>query len=321
GNSSMGAARAMQVAKQYIEIYSPGLTQNSNAIIAAPASERGWGPIGYSLIFSTISKVQRLLPIDPNRIYLTGQSMGGHLSYRMGLMFPDRFGAVSPHSGGYNFVEKGSIGNLINVPGRAIFGSSEPYGINGDNKINETWAKAHKLNWTFVEKDGGHTIYTDELPDLASFFDRNPRNAYPERVYLKQGGSMLFTKTWGIQGWPEHQVRHETRPMAWNRRHWVEVKPDTAREGPQELLATNLGQNQIQVTAHNVRELTLYLHPKMVDFDKPITVTINDGVTFKGKAQPDMTLMLDRARTSDDRGQIFWGQLTLPVKNDSPVEL
>ncbi len=68
GNSSMNAKRAMKVAQQYIRIYAPGLTQGSNAIIAAPASERGWGPIGYSLVFSTISKVKRMLPIDSNRI-------------------------------------------------------------------------------------------------------------------------------------------------------------------------------------------------------------------------------------------------------------
>ncbi len=200
GNSSMSAERAMKVAQQYIRIYAPGLTQGTNAIIAAPASERGWGPIGYSLVFSTISKIKRMVPIDSNRIYLTGQSMGGHLTYRMALMFGDRFGAVSPHSGGYDFVEKGSIGNLLNVPGRAVFGSTEPYGINGDNKANGTWAKAHGLDWSFVEKDGGHTIYEDELPGLAEFFLERPRDPYPKRVYLKQGGSMLFTKTWGIKG-------------------------------------------------------------------------------------------------------------------------
>jgi pimeloyl-ACP methyl ester carboxylesterase len=311
----------MQVAQQYIRIYAPGLTQTTNAIIAAPASERGWGFIGYSLIFSTISKVQRLLPIDPGRIYLTGQSMGGHLTYRMALLFPDRFGAVSPHSGGYNFAEKGSIANLLNVPGRAIFGSTEPYGINEDNKANETWAKTHNLNWTFIEKDGGHTIYTDELPSLATFFQQNPRNPYPKKVYLKQGGSMLFTKTWEIKGWPKHTIHHETRPMRWNRRHWIEVQANPETKDPQELLALNLGENQIQITCQNVRDLTVYLHPKMVDFEKPITITVNGKKVFQGKVKPDMALILNKARTSDDRGQIYWAKLTIPITTDGKVEL
>ncbi len=321
GNSSMNAKRAMKVAQQYIRIYAPGLTQGSNAIIAAPASERGWGPIGYSLVFSTISKVKRMLPVDSNRIYLTGQSMGGHLTYRMALMFGDRFGAVSPHSGGYDFAAKGSIGNLLNVPGRAIFGSTEPYGINGDNKTNETWAKEHGLDWSFVEKDGGHAIYEDELPGLAAFFLAHPRDPYPERVYLKQGGSMLFTKTWGIEGWPDHTVRHETRPMRWNRRHWVEVQPDTTVEGAQELVATNLGENKIQITCNKVRNLTLFLHPKMVDFAKPVTVVVNGKTAFEGEVKADMGLMLDRARVSDDRGQVYWAKVRVVVDTDSPVEL
>ena len=127
GNSSMSAEQAHSTAEQYLKAYAPEVTSRMRAIVVAPASERGWGPIGYSLVFSTISAVQRQLPIDPDRIYVTGQSMGGHLAYRMGLLFGDRFAAISPHRGGYDSVEKESIGPFLNVPGFAVFrGVVEP---------------------------------------------------------------------------------------------------------------------------------------------------------------------------------------------------
>ncbi|MDZ7260604.1 MAG: prolyl oligopeptidase family serine peptidase, partial [candidate division KSB1 bacterium] len=41
--------------------------------------------------------------IDPNRIYLSGHSMGGHGTYHLGALFPDRFGAIGPSAGWLSF--------------------------------------------------------------------------------------------------------------------------------------------------------------------------------------------------------------------------
>ncbi|MFT6830069.1 MAG: pimeloyl-ACP methyl ester carboxylesterase [Planctomycetota bacterium] len=321
GNSSMDAGRAMSTAQQYINLYAPGVCKGLDALVIAPASERGWGSIGYSLIFSSIAAVKRMAPIDPDRIYLTGQSMGGHLAYRMALLFPDTFGAVSPHSGGYNFVEKGSIALLKNVPGRSIFGKREPYGINGDNKANEVWAKEHDLDWTFIEKNGGHEIYRDELPNMARFFGKHPRDLYRDEVYLRHGGAMLFTKPWEIKGWPEHTVLSSTRPLRWNRKHWVEVTPREDSKDAQEILAVNGGGNRITVTSNGVREFTLYFHPKMVDLLKPISVTVNGEEAHSAVLTVNPTIMLDDARRYDDRGRVYWAKLTLRVESDAEVKL
>lgn len=321
GNSSMSAERAKRVARQYIDAYAPGLTRTMNACIVAPASERGWGPIGYSLMFSTISKVRRMLPVDPDRIYCTGQSMGGHLTYRAALLFGDAFGAVSPHSGGYDFAEKGSIGHLINVPGRSIFGSEEPYGINGDNKKNEAWGAEHGLEWSFVEMNGGHTIYTQALPDLGTFFNEHPRDLYRDTVYLRRGGNMLFEKTWQIKGWPEHDVRSEERPLRWDHAHWLELVPRKGHKDPQEVLARYAGDNRFEVHSDGARELRIYLHPKMVDFDKPVIVEVNGKRRFAKKVEPDPELMLETARRFDDRGRVFWAMVEARTKSDTSVDL
>ena len=82
----MSQSYADQTARVYLKAYQT-LGVKMKAILVAPSSTRGWGHIGNSLILSTISDVQRRYAIDPDRIYLAGQSMGGHLTFLCLLPF------------------------------------------------------------------------------------------------------------------------------------------------------------------------------------------------------------------------------------------
>lgn len=319
GNSSMSPERARSVAASYLQAYAPTFAKDLDAIVVAPESGRGWGHIGNSLILSTISDLQRRFCIDPDRIYLTGQSMGGHMSFRAALSLGDRFAAVSPQSGGYDFVKTGAIANLVAVPGYVTWGATEPYGIDKDSRTNAAWAKEHGLDWVWVEKDGGHEIYADELPKVATFFAARPRDPYRPLVYLSQGGDMKFTRTWEIAGWPQHTVYSDTHPLRWNLSHWIEVAPRPDEKEPLTVLAKNLGDNHLEVTCSQVRELTVRLHPKMVDFEKPVRITVNGESAFDGKVEPDLAAMLELVREFDDRGRVYPAQVRLHVATDRAV--
>ena len=314
GNSSMSPRRAESTASLYLRVYAGGL---KNHLVVAPVSSRGWGHIGNSLILSTISKMKRMFPIDPDRIYVTGQSMGGHMTYRAALTLPDRWGAVSPHSGGYDFVAKKSIENLRNVPGYAIWGRREPYGINKDNRTNAEWGKTQQLDWKWVEKNGGHTIYQDELGNVSRFFQQHPRNLYRKNVFFRMGGTMKFLTTWNVKSWPKHQVFSDKRPLRWNLRHWIEVQPRPDFKQPQTVKAENLGDNQIELKTENVQRITIHLHPKMVDFTKPVKVSLNGKTRFNEKVIPNLIHMLETVREFDDRGRIYWAKLTLELESPS----
>ncbi|NNE90898.1 MAG: hypothetical protein HKN23_04565 [Verrucomicrobiales bacterium] len=323
GNSSMTPQRAEATAEMYLKAYAP-ILKDWNAVLVVPSSSRGWGHIGNSLILSSISQVSRMIPVDPDRIYVTGQSMGGHMAFRAALILPDRWGAVSPHSGGYNFVEKGNIANLFAVPGYAVWGRTEPYGINTDNRANQRWAKEHGLDdWTWVEKNGGHTIYQDELPRIAKFFRDHPRNLYPSMVYFRMGGAMKFVKTWNVQGWPEHTIHSETRPLRWNQRHWIEVEPRPDEKTPLEVLATLSDEkpNHFEILTNHVRKLTMLIHPDRmkVDLSKPLSISVNGKTEFSGIVKPDPAGMLNRVREYDDRGRIYHASVTLELDSDQEI--
>lgn len=44
-------------------------------------------------------------PVDPNRVYLTGLSMGGYATWSLGLKHPERFAAIVPVCGGGNIID------------------------------------------------------------------------------------------------------------------------------------------------------------------------------------------------------------------------
>lgn len=64
------------------------------------------GPYGYDWedwgrlnALQVLQLAKSTLNIDPNRIYLTGHSMGGHGTWIVGAQYPDQFAAIGPSSG------------------------------------------------------------------------------------------------------------------------------------------------------------------------------------------------------------------------------
>ena len=52
-----------------------------------------------------LDDVVRELPVDEDRIYLTGLSMGGYGTWRMALAQPERFAAIAPICGGGSLID------------------------------------------------------------------------------------------------------------------------------------------------------------------------------------------------------------------------
>jgi predicted peptidase len=68
-----------------------------------------------------------ILPIDHQRLYLTGSSMGGFGSWYLGTLWPDRFAAVAPICGGglpfHGFPQR--VERLKNTPVWAFHGARD----------------------------------------------------------------------------------------------------------------------------------------------------------------------------------------------------
>ena len=59
-----------------------------------------WGRVN---ALEVLNITKKEFDIDPNRIYLTGHSMGGHGAWHVGVNYADQFGAVGPSAGWISF--------------------------------------------------------------------------------------------------------------------------------------------------------------------------------------------------------------------------
>src|SRR5262249_7727826 len=78
------------------ECYSPKIW----AALAAPTNRReygfDWEDWGRLDALEVLEHFSAMTPHDPQRVYLTGHSMGGHGTWIIGCTYPDRFAAIGP---------------------------------------------------------------------------------------------------------------------------------------------------------------------------------------------------------------------------------
>ncbi len=77
------------------------------AHIVAPTNRRpygfNWEDWGRIDALEVLDLAQQQYNIDPNRVYLTGHSMGGHGTWHIGALHPDKFAAIGPSAGWLSF--------------------------------------------------------------------------------------------------------------------------------------------------------------------------------------------------------------------------
>jgi dienelactone hydrolase len=90
-------------ATSQIDSYTP----KSWAHIVAPTNRRpygfDWEDWGRYDALEVMQQVQEDFDFDPQKIYLTGHSMGGHGTWHLGALYPARFAAIGPSAGWSSF--------------------------------------------------------------------------------------------------------------------------------------------------------------------------------------------------------------------------
>lgn len=94
--------------------------------LIAPTNRRpfgfNWEDVGRLDALEVLADAQRTFGTDPSRTYLTGHSMGGHGTWHLGALFPDRWGAIAPsagwisywsYAGGATYAEDDSVGAIF----------------------------------------------------------------------------------------------------------------------------------------------------------------------------------------------------------------
>ncbi len=99
------------------------------AIVASPQTPEGqrWWP-RTAILNAFLDRIAADYAVDPQRIYLTGISMGGYGAWAMAIHYPQRFAALVPIAGGADYATDNvppEICGLKDVPTWAFHGEQD----------------------------------------------------------------------------------------------------------------------------------------------------------------------------------------------------
>jgi poly(3-hydroxybutyrate) depolymerase len=230
-----------------------------NVIAAAPLARgtMGYQGIAEQDVNDVIADVKRRFPIDDDRVYLTGQGMGGGGVLWLGLTRPDLWAAIAPICPEPPPDTESLAPNALNLPVRIFQGESDPLVpaessrqwrrelARGGAPVEYTeYPHVNHAAWTLAYKDGG----------IFDWFAKFKRNRFPEHV---------------------HYVTNRYR---YNQAYWVRL--DGLETGAMATIdAQFTGPNRLSIATSNVRGFTLTLlgYP-LYSSAKPLAITIDGRV-------------------------------------------
>ncbi len=301
----------------------------SNLLIEG-CSHRWSLPESDAYLLAVIEEACYRYNIDADRIYLVGQSMGGFGAYHAVQTIGDRFATIGAHGGAWRY---GFWEGLHGTDFYIIHGFKDAeVGVRKRNtdvpyaRFASACLSGYHIPHTYVEHQGGHS-FTDPLAReamngfLEALKDRR-RDPHPPKVVtasskgcFKPAASPDFF--WvsideatagefeldGMRGY-----RGSDDPWALDFRHAIQ-----AVEGGV-LRATNNGDNTLTVETRNIARFSLWLHPQMVDFSKPVKIIVDDEVCFEGSVVPSLATVLQSFDRRRDPGMLFCVRVELELR-------
>jgi len=222
------------------------------------------------VVFEIIDQVQRDYRVDPDRIYLTGLSMGGFGTWEMAMMRPDLFAAIAPICGG-GPVE--AAARIRNLPVWAFHGALDdkvPVSLTRD-MIKALKDQGGDPKYTEFPKLG-HECW-DAAYDTPGFFP----------WLLKQRRSKL------------PRVMKVALDRAWcpvpTRVRWLRIEAAEPDAKFMEIDAVVVSPTDIRLATTGIRSAALVFDRPIADRpDAPLKVLWNGHVAFHGEWQPTIEL-------------------------------
>lgn len=156
-------------------------------IVAAPQGRGDWfylGP-GERDVHEVIRDVRAQLPVDPDRAYLMGHSMGGWGAWSLGTANPDLFAAIIPMAG---WCPRELLVNLENTPPFVIHGGADDVVPWRESRRAAEELSRLGVNHRFLEVDGaGHesSMISHIMPAAFAWMNQHRRSGPPMKLALQ----------------------------------------------------------------------------------------------------------------------------------------
>jgi len=156
-------------------------------IVASPYARgtMGYQGIAEKDVLDVLADVKRRFPIDEDRTYLTGLSMGGGGTLWLGLTRPDLWAAIAPVCPAPPGGTDALAGNALNVPVHIFQGGADPVvrpeGVRAwVERFKELGVATEYTEYPGVSHNSWENAYADG--QIFDWFGQYRRNPHPERV-------------------------------------------------------------------------------------------------------------------------------------------
>jgi predicted esterase len=240
-----------------------------------------------------LSWIKRRLPIDTDRVVMSGYSMGGFGTWNTGLRFPDRFAGIAPMAGGisrrsaYGMSDPDTeslLGNALGLPLFFVHGAQDRTVPPTADRMCRDRLKGMKAPFQYYEDP-------QAAHNLSAWFGKN-RPLYES--WLKKRRRVA---------WPK-QVDHNIIGAYMTRSYWLEV---TSMSGSKASVTARFkSRNKIELKAKGANRFKLFLPPdkKLFDPKKKLEVSVNGKRVFSKKVKPSAAAILDSWRGREDHAQV-----------------
>ena len=128
-------------------------------------------------VMDVIAEMRRDYNIDPDRIYLTGHSMGGYGTWSVAMSHPEVFAALAPVAGGSN--NPAGMSKIAHIPQIVVHGDSDPTVSVERSRAMVAAGKKLGVELKYIEVPGGDhgSVVAPNFPAVFDWFDAHKRKA------------------------------------------------------------------------------------------------------------------------------------------------
>jgi hypothetical protein len=276
------------------------------------ASGWKWDGDDHWYVTSVLQEAVKTFCVDNDRVFLLGIGEGANMALDVGLSHPDLFAGVLP---------------ICPIPKPNLFteywknGQALPFYVVTGELAGGSTAELKKqlfdrwMNWGFpalmnVYKGRGVDWYSAEFPVMFDWMGRRKRGTATSVLKLPDQSR----KDW------------QTMRTGDNRFYWLEVdeiepkrliaNAKAASSSPAHIQGDISGDNVIRVNTFGIKKFSVLLTPELIDWAKPVRVSVNNGAARDFKPQvikPNMDLLLEDYRIRGDRRVLIWARLEFKV--------
>lgn len=277
-----------------------GQATRHGTIVIAPAwsspkqTTYGYGAAEHAAVLASLREACRRFSIDTDRVFLSGHSMGADAAWDLALAHPDLWAGlvlIAPTSDRYisHYWENGRELPLYVVGGELDTGRLDANAMDFDRYLRRSF------DMTYVEYLGrGHENFSDEVLRIFDWMGRKQREFFPKEI------EAVSMRPWDrFFWWAEFEglpPRTMLLPPQWPPAGGYRSATIQARLTPG---------NTISVRSGAARTI-VWLSPELVDFTKPLTVSIDGQRAYRDKPQADLWTLLEDLRLRVDRKHPFW---------------